>query len=232
MHSEKLYLLQIDWILANSPSTVDTVAKKALTILDRAVTEHPESRSLVIQQIRLLKNLSREEQVARLPEIFARALKSHSESFEIWREYVTFLRTAYREEDMTRDQVEEAFLDAVRITTTMLPDVTAERAEIGLIKQSVGGWFLEWMNEVEGIEGVRRMYRTLMAKSLPDLSFFMACIELEKKNGVNHQARKNIAMLYDKAIHADEKREGNPVLKYVKWFCFLRRLFINCFVFV
>lgn len=188
---------------------MDAVAKKALTILDRAVIEHAESRSLVIQQIRLLKNLSREDQVARLPEIFARALKSHSESFEIWREYVTFLRTAYREEDMTRDQVEEAFLDAVRITTTMLPDVTAERAEIGLIKQSVGGWFLEWINEVEGIEGVRRMYRILMAKSLPDLSFFMACIELEKKNGVSHKdSRKSIAMLYDKAIHADEKREG------------------------
>ncbi|KAG0348325.1 U3 snoRNP protein [Podila minutissima] len=217
VHSEKLYLLQIDWILANSTASVDIVAKKALTILDRAVTEHAESRSLVIQQIRLLKNLSREDQVARLPEIFARALKSHSESFEIWREYVTFLRTAYREEDMTRDQVEEAFLDAVRITTTMLPDVTAERAEIGLIKQSVGGWFLEWMNEVEGIEGVRRMYRNLMAKSLPDLSFFMACIELEKKNGVNHKdSRKNIAMLYDKAIHADEKRE-DTYLSYLNY---------------
>ncbi|KAG0343041.1 U3 snoRNP protein [Podila humilis] len=220
VHSEKLYLRHIDWILANANTTstpVEEVAKKALTILDRAVTEHPESRSLIVQQIRLVKNLSREDQIARLPAIFARALKDHSESFEIWREYVSFLRTAYREEDMTKDQVEEALLEAVRITTTMLPDVTAERAEIGLIKQSVSGWFLQWMNEVEGIEGVRRMYRSLMVRSLPDVSFFMACIELERKNGISHKdSRKSIASLYDKAIHTDEKRE-DTYLSYLNY---------------
>ncbi|KAF9429964.1 U3 snoRNP protein [Podila epigama] len=209
VHSEKLYQLQVDWVVANSTSTIDEVAKKALAILDRAVADHPESRALLLQQIRLLKKQSREEQVARLPLIFARALQSHVECFDVWEEYVSFLHASYREEDMTKEQVEEAFLEAIRVTTTMLPDVTEERAEIGQIKDSVGVWFLGWMNEVEGIKGVRRMYHSLMLKSLPDVPFFMACIKFEKQNSEKdpETTRKNIVMLYDKAIHADEKRE-------------------------
>ncbi|KAG0216542.1 U3 snoRNP protein [Mortierella sp. GBA30] len=217
VHSEALYLHQINWILSTSELSVESISTKALGILDKAVGEHPTSTALILQQIRLLRTLSRQEQIARLPEIFARALKSHSESYEIWREYITFVRVAYREEDMNKEQVEEAFLEAIRITTTLLPDVTDERAEIGLIKQSVGSWFLDWMNEVEGIEGVRRVYQSLMKKSLPDLAFFMACINLEKKNSVDElESRKAIATLYDKAIHADEKNE-DTYLSYLRY---------------
>ncbi|KAF9146480.1 U3 snoRNP protein [Mortierella sp. GBA39] len=208
IHSEALYLLHVNWMLSSSTQSFDAISKKALAVLDKAVAEHPESTALTIQQIRLLRSFSRSEQIARLPEIFARALKAHTESFEVWREYATFLRTAYREEDMTKEQVEEAFLEAVRITTTLLPDVTEERADIGLIKQSVSSWFLDWMNETEGIEGVRRLYQSLMKRSLPDLGFFMACIQLEKENSVDQPgSRKAIAMLYEKAIHTNEKNE-------------------------
>jgi hypothetical protein len=126
----------------------------------------------------------------------------------MWREYITFLRVAYREDAMSKEQVEEAFLDAIRITTSLLPDVTEERAEIGEIKQSVGAWFLDWTNEVDGIAGVRRTYQSLMKKSLPELAFFMACINLEKKNGDEDESRTAIMMLYEKAIQANEKNEG------------------------
>ena len=207
-------------MLSSSTQSFGAISKKALAVLDKAVAEHPESTALTIQQIRLLRSFSRSEQIARLPEIFARALKIHTESFEVWREYATFLRTAYREEDMTKEQVEEAFLEAVRITTTLLPDVTEERADIGLIKQSVSSWFLDWMNETEGIEGVRRLYQSLMKRSLPDLGFFMACIQLEKENSVDHPgSRKAIAMLYEKAIHTNEKNEGTHSLLRVLSFC-------------
>ncbi|KAF9179363.1 U3 snoRNP protein [Haplosporangium sp. Z 11] len=218
IHSEALYLLQINWILATSNLSVEAISKKALAIVDKAVVQHPESTALVLQQIRLLRTLTRSEQIARLPEIFARAQKSrHSESFEVWREYITFLRVAYREEDMSKEQVEEAFLEAIRITTTLLPDITEERAEIGLIKQNVSSWFLDWVNEVEGIEGVRRVYQSLMKKSLPDLAFFMACIKLEKRNSVDHpESKKMIAILYDKAICANEKNE-DTFLSFLKY---------------
>ncbi|KAF9114901.1 U3 snoRNP protein [Mortierella sp. AM989] len=217
IHSEALYLLNINWILSSSTLSVDDISKKALAILDTAVVEYPVSKALVLQQIRLLRMFPRSEQTARLPEIFARALKTHSESFDIWREYITFIRTAYREEDMTKEQVEEAFLEAVRITTTLLPDVTEERAEIGKIKQSVGAWFLDWTNETEGIEGVRRIYHSLMKTSLPELAFFMACINIEKSNSVDQEtSRKAINMLYDKAIHANEKNE-DTYLSFLKY---------------
>ncbi|KAF9916500.1 U3 snoRNP protein [Lobosporangium transversale] len=208
IHSEDLCLLQINWILSSSTLSVENVNKKALTILDQAIAKYPASRALVLQQIRLLRTLSRSEQTARLPAIFAHALKTHTESLDIWREYISFIRTAYREDDMSKQQVEEAFLDAVRTTTALLPDVTEERAEVGQVKHSVSAWFLDWMNETEGIEGVRRVYQTLLKKSLPEPGFFMTCINLEKKNSINEEAsRKAICMLYDKAIHADEKNE-------------------------
>ncbi|KAI1319436.1 U3 snoRNP protein [Mortierella claussenii] len=217
IHSEGLYLLQLNWILSTSSLSVESITNKALAILDKAVVEYPTSRALVLQQTRLLRTLSRSEQIARLPEIFARALKTHTESFEMWREYITFLRTAYREEDMTKEQVEEAFLEAVRITTSLLPDVTEERTEIRQIKQSIGAWFLDWVNDTEGIEGVRRVYQSLMKRSLPELAFFMACINLEKRHSVDKEdSRKAIAMLYDKAIHADEKNE-DTYLSFLKF---------------
>ncbi|KAF8928593.1 U3 small nucleolar RNA-associated protein 6-domain-containing protein [Dissophora ornata] len=218
VHSEGLYLLQINWILSTSKLSVESISKKALAILDKAVVEYPASRALVLQQIRLLRALSRSEQVAKLPVIFAHALKAHPESFEIWREYITYIRTAYREGDMTKGQTEEAFFEAIRTTTTLLPDVTEERAEAGEIKRSVGAWFLHWINEIEGIAGVRRAYQSLMKKSLPDLAFFMACISLEKRNSVDEEdSRKAIATLYDKAIHADEKNEDTYLscMKYL-----------------
>lgn len=211
IRSEGLYLLHINWILTTSKLPVEDISRKALAILDKSTAEYPESRSLALQQIRLLRTLPRSEQIARLPDIFARALKVHSESLAMWREYIIFLRIANREGAMSKEQVEKAFLDAIHITTSMLPDVTEERAEIGQIKQSVSAWFLDWMNEVEGITGVRRMYYSLMKKSLPELAFFMACINLEK-NALDRdedESRKAIVMLYDKAIHADDKNEGS-----------------------
>ncbi|KAF9283302.1 U3 snoRNP protein [Mortierella alpina] len=217
VYSEALYLLQINWLLSSSKLSVENLTNKALAILDKAVAQYPESTPLILQQIRLLQTLPRAEQIARLPEIFARAMKEHPESFDMWREYIAFLRTAYREEDMTKEQVEEAFLEAIRITTTLLPDVTEERAEIGLIKQSLSSWFLVWINEAEGIEGVRRVYQSLMKKSLPDLAFFMACINLEKKNSTDDsKSRKAIATLYDKAILADVKNE-DTYLSFLKY---------------
>ncbi|KAF8964000.1 U3 snoRNP protein [Entomortierella lignicola] len=217
VNSENLYLLHIEWILSTSTLSVEDITKKALSILDKAVVEYPTSRALVLQQIRLLRTLPRSEQTARLPGVFARALETDSESLDIWREYITFIRTAYREEDMTKEQVEEAFLEAVRITTTLLPDVTEERAEIGLIKQSIGAWFLDWTNETEGIDGVRRVYQSLMKKSLPELAFFMACINIEKNSSTGEESsKKAINMLYDKAIHADERNE-DTYLSFLKY---------------
>ncbi|KAG0325842.1 U3 snoRNP protein [Dissophora globulifera] len=215
--SEGLYLLQIDWILSSSTQSVGAISQAALAILDKAIAKYPQSRQLVLQQIRLLRTLPQSDQSARLPEIFARTLKIHTESFEVWREYITFVRTAYREDEMSRDEVEAAFLEAIRITTTLLPDVTEERAEIGEIKRSIGAWFLAWVHETEGIAGVRRVYQSLMKRSLPELSFFMACIRLEKQNSVVEvESRKAIAVLYDKAIHADEKNE-ETYLSYLKY---------------
>jgi len=217
IHSEKLYLLQINWLLSNSTQEVEALSKKALAILDKAVVQHPESAPLLLQQIRLVRTLSPSEQAATLPKIFARALKDHSERFEAWREYITFLRMAYREEEMTKEQVEEAFLEAIRITTTLLPDVTAERAEISQIKQSVGAWFLEWVDNVEGIEGVRRVYRSLMKKSFPDLLIFMTCIRMEKQHAEDAEdSSKEISLLYDKAIQVDEKNE-DTYLSFLKY---------------
>ncbi|KAG0370910.1 U3 small nucleolar RNA-associated protein 6-domain-containing protein [Gamsiella multidivaricata] len=217
IHSERLYLLQINWILSTSTLSVETTSKNVLAILDKAVPQYPDSRTLVLQQIRLLRSLSQSEQMTSLPVIFAHALKTHSESFDIWREYISFIRTAYREGDMTQEQVEEAFLEAIHTTTALLPDVTEERAEIGHIKQGVGAWFLDWINETEGITGVRRVYQSLMKKSLPELTFFMTCVHLEKKNSVDEVAsKKAIAMLYEKAIHADEKNE-DTYLSFLKY---------------
>ncbi|KAF9962103.1 U3 snoRNP protein [Modicella reniformis] len=217
IRSEGLYLLHINWILNTSSLPVENITKKALPIINKAIIEYPQSRALVLQQIRLLRTLSRAEQITRLPEIFVGALKTHPESFAIWREYIIFLRIAYREEDMSNEQVEEAFFDAIRITTSLLPGVTEERAEVGQIKQSVGAWFLDWMNEIEGITGVRRVYQSLMKKSLPELAFFMASINLEKKNSTDEaESRKAIAILYDKAIHADEKNE-DTYLSFLKY---------------
>ncbi|KAF9419542.1 U3 snoRNP protein [Entomortierella beljakovae] len=217
IHSETLYLLQIDWLLTTSTLTVEEVSRKALSILDKAVIEYPTSKSLLLQQIRLLRTLSRLEQTARLPEIFARALKTHAECFEVWREYITFIRTAYREEDMTKEQVEEAFLESIRITTTLLPDVTDERADIGLIKRSVGAWFLDWTNETDGIEGVRRLYQSLQKRSLPEVHFYMKCIKIEKNNSMGGDATRNaIVKLYEKAIQINEKNE-DTYLSFLKY---------------
>jgi hypothetical protein len=47
-----------------------------------------------------------------------------------------------------------------------------------------------------------------MKKSLPELGFFMACINLEKNSADEDETRTAIAMLYDKAISADDKNEG------------------------
>ncbi|KAG0048132.1 U3 snoRNP protein [Gryganskiella cystojenkinii] len=219
IHSEKLYLLQINWLLSTSKLEVEALSKKALSILDKAVAQHPKSTPLVLQQVRLVRTLSPSEQVATLPRIFTRALKDHSESFSVWREYVTFLRTAHKEDTMTTKQVEEAFLEAVRITTTLLPDVTDERAEVGQIKVCVSSWFLDWVDGVEGLEGVRRVYQSLMKKSLPDLAFFMACIRLEKLHADEEdeeESAKAISILFDKALQTDEKNE-DTYLSYLRY---------------
>ncbi|KAK3815275.1 MAG: U3 small nucleolar RNA-associated protein 6-domain-containing protein [Benniella sp.] len=216
IHSEGLYLLHINWILTTSSLSVENISKKTLAILDKATVEYPASRPLLLQQIRLLRTLPRSEQTTRLPDIFARALNAHSESIAIWREYIIYLRDAFRDGTMNKEQVEKAFMDSIRITTSLLPDVTEERAEIGLIKQSVGAWFLDWANEIEGIAGVRRVYLMLMKKSLPELGFFMACINLEKDSADEDEARTAIAMLYDKAISADDKNE-DTYLSFLKY---------------
>ncbi|KAG0230058.1 U3 snoRNP protein [Actinomortierella wolfii] len=220
IHSERLYLLQVNWIMTSSDQSAEEVAKKALNVLSKAVQEHPESAELAVQQIRLCKTLDKAEQMSRLPAIFSKALEIHKEIFNIWREYIAFLMAAYKDDDMTKEQVEDALSEAIRITTTLLPQVTGERMQVDLIKRNVARWYLEWIKDVEGLDGLRRVYRQMMLKSLPDATFFLSCIELEKKlakGNPDKDSDKAILALYDKAIQSDSKNEDIHLshLKYL-----------------
>ncbi|KAG0226056.1 U3 snoRNP protein [Actinomortierella wolfii] len=220
IHSERLYLLQVNWIMTSSDQSAEEVAKKALNVLSKAVQEHPESAELVVQQIRLCKTLDKAEQMSRLPAIFSKALEIHKEIFNIWREYIAFLMAAYKDDDMTKEQVEDALSEAIRITTTLLPQVTGERMQVDLIKRNVARWYLEWIKDVEGLDGLRRVYRQMMLKSFPDATFFLSCIELEKKlakGNPDKDSDKAILALYDKAIQSDSKNEDIHLshLKYL-----------------
>ncbi|KAF9164975.1 U3 snoRNP protein [Actinomortierella ambigua] len=221
IHSEKLYLLQVNWIMTSSDLPAEQVAKKALDVLAKAVQQHPESAELSVQQIRLCKTLDKAEQMSRLPAIFVGAVKTHKEIFNIWREYIAFLMAAYKDDDMTKEQVEDALTEAIRITTTLLPQVTVERMQVDLIKRNVARWYLEWIKDVEGLDGLRRVYRQMMLKSLPDATFFLSCIELEKKLAEESSDKKDsdkaILALYDKAIQSDPKNEDIHLshLKYL-----------------
>ncbi|RKP07540.1 U3 small nucleolar RNA-associated protein 6-domain-containing protein [Thamnocephalis sphaerospora] len=144
------------------------------------------------------------------------ALEACPGSLKLWEQALDTAEALWREDVLSQDDVEQAYMDAILRTAGLLDSATPDAASLCTRMQLR---YLEWALAHTGITGLRRIVKHVARVVPASKAFYDRCLEIERAQlapANDHEARERIVWLFDRSLSSDATCE-DTWLAFIQW---------------
>ncbi|CAG8461335.1 10171_t:CDS:10 [Ambispora gerdemannii] len=186
----------------------------ALEILEKGTHKYPNYAKLWIKRINITLELKDDTKKNNLSLLFDEALKLNPVSQELWKTYLDWLFKRFSNGELVESKLDNLLMNSMLTVSSLSgsSSISNSSTELRTIQYVVASRYLAWAKDQGGIENARKIYESLISKTLPTRSFFEICINLEKENlepSTQSNDIERVNRLYDQSLSITEYQQNN-----------------------
>ncbi|CAG8509378.1 159_t:CDS:10 [Ambispora leptoticha] len=204
----------------------------ALETLEKGTHKYPNYAKLWIKRITITLE-SKDDTKNNPSSLFDEALKLNPVSQELWQMYLDWLFKRFNNGELVESKLDDllmaSFFACLLASLCGSSSINNSQTELSSVQYVVAFRYLSWVKNQGGIKKARKIYESLISKTLPTRSFFEICINLERESlGSSTQPNdiERISRLYDQALNVTESQQDDDDTEKL-WLAYIEFLLVN-----